>query len=180
MTHRACRPRTRTGHLTAAGPVTPTRSRDRWGRAETERTALGEALVMRRRTRGRFPPPPPRGSPRKHGFVSPNPVLRENPQLSHVGPGRTTGPYVGLRLSVGLATFSACPVAARAGPLDALPDRGSPPPRAGAVAPGGSAFLEHPDGVGAYAVVLHGGRGRVRLQELLEVLDGGSLEDQTD
>src|ERR687885_630111 len=59
MTHRACRPRTRTGHLTAAGPVTPTRSRERWGRAETERTALGEALVLRRRTRVRFPPPPP-------------------------------------------------------------------------------------------------------------------------
>src|SRR4051794_38054657 len=61
MTHRACRSRARTGHLTATGPVTPTRSRDRWGRAETQRTALGEALVIRRRTRVRFPPPPPRG-----------------------------------------------------------------------------------------------------------------------
>src|SRR3954447_23401397 len=59
MTHRACRSRARTGHLTATGPVTPTRSRDRWGRAETQRTALGEALVIRRRTRVRFPPPPP-------------------------------------------------------------------------------------------------------------------------
>src|SRR3954447_15932580 len=58
MTHRACRSRARTGHRTATGPVTPTCSWDRWGRAETERTALGEALVMRRRTRVRFPPPP--------------------------------------------------------------------------------------------------------------------------
>src|SRR3954452_12513719 len=61
MTHRACRSRARTGHLTATGPVTPTRSRDRWGRAEAQRTALGEALVLRRRTRVRFPPPPPLG-----------------------------------------------------------------------------------------------------------------------
>src|ERR671932_1423419 len=59
MTHRARRSRARQGHLTATGPVTPTCSWDRWGRAETERTALGEALVMRRRTRVRFPPPPP-------------------------------------------------------------------------------------------------------------------------
>src|ERR671927_1830736 len=58
MTHRARRSRARAGHQTATGPVTPTRPRDRWGRAETERTALGEALVMRRRTRVRFPPPP--------------------------------------------------------------------------------------------------------------------------
>src|SRR3954452_2259853 len=138
MTHCTYRSRVRAGHQTAAGPVTPTCSRDRWGRAETQRTALGEALIVLRRTRVRFPPPPHRGSPRKHGFVSPNPALRENPQLSHVGPGRTTGPYVGLRLSVRLATFSACPVAVRAmaGPLGALPDRGSPPPRAGAVVPG--------------------------------------------
>src|SRR5829696_7891870 len=60
MAHRADRSRIRTGHPTATGPVTPTCSWDRWGRAETERTALGEALVMRRRTRVRFPPPPPR------------------------------------------------------------------------------------------------------------------------
>src|SRR3954454_11579563 len=64
MTHRACRSRARAGHLTATGPVTPTRLRDRWGRAEAKWTALGEALVLRRRTRVRFPPPPPWGSPR--------------------------------------------------------------------------------------------------------------------
>src|SRR3954470_10772711 len=61
MTHCTYRSRVRVGHQTATGPVTPTCSWDRWGRAETERTALGEALVMRRRTRVRFPPPPPRG-----------------------------------------------------------------------------------------------------------------------
>src|SRR5436305_14447307 len=59
MTHRARRSRARTGHRTATGPVTPTRPRDRWGRAEAKWTALGEALVLRRRTRVRFPPPPP-------------------------------------------------------------------------------------------------------------------------
>src|SRR4051794_36255456 len=59
MTHCTYRSRVRVGHQTATGPVTPTCSWDRWGRAETERTALGEALVMRRRTRVRFPPPPP-------------------------------------------------------------------------------------------------------------------------
>src|SRR4051812_28734410 len=62
MTHCTYRSRVRVGHQTATGPVTPTCSWDRWGRAETERTALGEALVMRRRTRVRFPPPPPPGS----------------------------------------------------------------------------------------------------------------------
>jgi hypothetical protein len=59
MTHCARRSRARVGHQTATGPVTPTRSHERWGRAETARTALGEALVMHRRTRVRFPPPPP-------------------------------------------------------------------------------------------------------------------------
>src|SRR3982750_2915299 len=59
MTHCTYRSRVRAGHQTVTGPVTPTCSWDRWGRAETERTALGEALVMRRRTRVRFPPPPP-------------------------------------------------------------------------------------------------------------------------
>src|SRR3954452_21859885 len=69
MTHRARRSRARQGHRTATGPVTPTCSWDRWGRAETERTALGEALVMRRRTRVRFPPPPPpQGSWRNAGI----------------------------------------------------------------------------------------------------------------
>src|SRR3954464_674828 len=77
MTHRACRSRARTGHLTATGPVPPTRSRDRWGRAETQRTALGEALVIRRRTRVRFPPPPPWGFPRKPGIYFPKPGLEE-------------------------------------------------------------------------------------------------------
>ena len=61
MTHRARRSRARTGHRTATGPVTPACPCDRWGRAETQRTALGEALDWRRRTRVRFPPPPPRG-----------------------------------------------------------------------------------------------------------------------
>jgi hypothetical protein len=42
-----------------AGPVTPTRSRDRRGRVEAQRAALGEALTRRRRTRVRFPAPPP-------------------------------------------------------------------------------------------------------------------------
>src|ERR671921_310204 len=59
MTHFTHRSRVRAGHPTATGPVAPTCSWDRWGRAEAQRTALGEALVMRRRTRVRFPPPPP-------------------------------------------------------------------------------------------------------------------------
>src|ERR1700712_3914695 len=59
MTHCTHRSRVRAGHQTVTGPVTPTCSWDRWGRAETRRTALGEALVLRRRTRVRFPPPPP-------------------------------------------------------------------------------------------------------------------------
>src|SRR5829696_8681205 len=58
MTHCACRSRARTGHLTATGPATSTCLHDRWGRVEATQTALGEALVMRRRTRVRFPPPP--------------------------------------------------------------------------------------------------------------------------
>src|SRR5919112_1356136 len=58
MTHCTHRSRMRAGHLTATGPVTPTCSWDRWGRAETQRTALGEALIVLRRTRVRFPPPP--------------------------------------------------------------------------------------------------------------------------
>src|SRR6476469_1626907 len=53
MTHCARRSRARAGHLTATGPVTPTCSHDRWGRVEAARTALGEALVLRRRTRVR-------------------------------------------------------------------------------------------------------------------------------
>src|SRR3954452_11331432 len=93
MTHRACRSRARTGHLTATGPVTPTRSRDRWGRAETQRTALGEALVIRRRTRVRFPPPPPWVLPESLGSISRNQAWK-NPRLNHVGPGLTTGPHV--------------------------------------------------------------------------------------
>jgi hypothetical protein len=88
MTHCAHRLRVRAGHLTATGPVTPACSHDRWGRAEAARTALGEALVMRRRTRVRFPPPPPRGSPRKAGFVSPNPVIEEKPRSTPVSPRR--------------------------------------------------------------------------------------------
>ena len=75
MTHCTHRSRVRVGHQTATGPVTPTCSWDRWGRAETERTALGEALVLRRRTRVRFPPPP-------------------HPSSTRVGPGQPTGPHV--------------------------------------------------------------------------------------
>src|SRR3954451_25025742 len=59
MTHCTYRSRVRAGHQTVTGPVTPTCSWDRWGRAETQRTALGEALIVLRRTRVRFPPPPP-------------------------------------------------------------------------------------------------------------------------
>src|SRR4051812_33778552 len=59
MTHCTRRSRERAGHQTVTGPVTPTCLHDRWGRVEATRTALGEALVMRRRTRVRFPPPPP-------------------------------------------------------------------------------------------------------------------------
>src|SRR3954453_20284470 len=105
MTHRACRPRTRTGHLTAAGPVTRTRSRDRWGRVETERTALGEALVMRRRTQVRFPQPPRRGSPRKPGFVSPNPALGKTRLLTPVPQSRARSSYRYLRASSGLTSL---------------------------------------------------------------------------
>src|SRR3954447_5906262 len=72
MTHRARRSRARAGQQTATGPVTPTRPWDRWGRAEAQRTALGEALVLRRRTRVRFPPPPPRGLRRFRGDSSQN------------------------------------------------------------------------------------------------------------
>src|SRR3954469_21455860 len=78
MTHCARRSRARVGHQTVTGPVTPTCLHDRWGRVEATRTALGEALVMRRRTRVRFPPPPP-------------------PLFHHVGPGQPTGPYVRVR-----------------------------------------------------------------------------------
>src|SRR3954465_4127395 len=72
MTHCARRSRARVGHPTVTGPVTPTCPQDRWGRAEAVRTALGEALVMRRRTRVRFPPPPPRGLRRLCGDPSQN------------------------------------------------------------------------------------------------------------
>src|SRR6476659_2730774 len=59
MTHCVRRSRAFAGHRTVTGPVTPTCLHDRWGRVEAVQTALGEALVMRRRTRVRFPPPPP-------------------------------------------------------------------------------------------------------------------------
>src|SRR5881227_4483934 len=77
MTHCTCRSRVRAGHQTVTGPVTPTRSRDRWGRAETQRTALGEALVIRRRTRVRFPPPPPT----KGCWRNASPQVGEMPEL---------------------------------------------------------------------------------------------------
>src|SRR3954454_2559624 len=95
MTHCTHRSRVRAGHLTATGPVTPTCSWDRWGRAETERTALGEALVLRRRTRVRFPPPPPtqRFSPKACDLV-PGGRLERTYSSNHVGLGRRTGPYV--------------------------------------------------------------------------------------
>src|SRR5687767_9383852 len=73
MTHCAYRSRVRVGHQTATGPATPTRSHERWGRVEALRTALGEALVMHRRTRVRFPPPPP---PRGLGEM-PGPTVGE-------------------------------------------------------------------------------------------------------
>jgi hypothetical protein len=60
MTHCAHRSRVRAGHQTVTGPVTSTCLHDRRGRVEATQSALGEALVMRRRTRVRFPPPPPR------------------------------------------------------------------------------------------------------------------------
>src|SRR5215208_1538288 len=84
MTHCACRSRVRVGHQTATGPATPTCSHDRWGRVEAERTALGEALVMRRRTRVRFPPPPPRGP-----GEMPGPLLAKSrvPPRTAVAPG---------------------------------------------------------------------------------------------
>src|SRR3954451_20794937 len=82
MTHRACRSRARAGHLTATGPVTPSCPQDRWGRAEARWTALGEALVMRRRTRVRFPPPPPQGLRRFRGDSSQN---DEPPRTSRSG-----------------------------------------------------------------------------------------------
>src|SRR5205807_1578421 len=53
------------------GPVTPTRSRDRWGRVETQRAALGEALARRRRTRVRFPAPPLQDHRRRNRKVAP-------------------------------------------------------------------------------------------------------------
>src|SRR6185437_16715723 len=61
--HLGDRSRVTEGHLTAAGPVTPACSEDRWGRVETPRAAPGEALSNRRRTRVRFPPPPHLGTP---------------------------------------------------------------------------------------------------------------------
>src|ERR671932_532919 len=90
MTHRARRSRARTGHRTATGPVTPTCSRDRWGRAETERTALGEALVMRRRTRVRFPPPPPTPVPPRRARPA-NRALRASPPPLATPPLTTSG-----------------------------------------------------------------------------------------
>src|SRR3954454_6348279 len=96
MTHRACRSRARTGQLTATGPVTSTCLHDRWGRVEATQTALGEALAIRRRTRVRFPPPPPTNQevlPESLGSF-PETRLGKNPQLNHVGPGLTTGPHV--------------------------------------------------------------------------------------
>src|SRR3954468_4090310 len=98
MTHCTYRSRVRVGHQTATGPVTPTCSWDRWGRAETERTALGEALVLRRRTRVRFPPPPPLGfSPRSRIRLTEIRV-QEEPAGHPVGSGRTTGLHGRLRL----------------------------------------------------------------------------------
>src|SRR4051812_45046181 len=112
MTHCAYRSRARVGHPTATGPATPTRSHERWGRVEATRTALGEALVMRRRTRVRFPPPPPQGlgempgsSWRKAGATAdsggPGFVLSgwsSHAQAALPGPQSSTSPsQVGLR-----------------------------------------------------------------------------------
>src|SRR3954463_11857119 len=88
MTHCTLRSRERAGHQTVTGPVTPTCLHDRWGRAEATRTALGEALVMRRRTRVRFPPPPPLcespGRSPTGALVRPRPVPR--PQSGEPAP----------------------------------------------------------------------------------------------
>src|SRR4051794_7135454 len=83
MTHCAYRSRARVGHHTATGPATPTRSHERWGRVEATRTALGEALVMRRRTRVRFPPPP-HNTPTPGSWRHARPLVGEKP-----GPPRT-------------------------------------------------------------------------------------------
>src|SRR3954469_2869887 len=96
MTHCAYRSRVRVGHPSATGPVTSTCLHDRWGRAEATQTALGEALVIHRRTRVRFPPPPPTHPgvlPENLGSF-PETQVGENRQLNHVGPGQTTGPHV--------------------------------------------------------------------------------------
>jgi hypothetical protein len=107
MTHCACRSRARAGHQTVTGPVTSTCLHDRRGRAEATQTALGEALVMHRRTRVRFPPPPPRGLRRLCGDPSQN---DEPPRTARLGavccragsvggtsPGRGAHATLGLR-----------------------------------------------------------------------------------
>src|SRR3954453_3119012 len=105
MTHRACRSRARTGQLTATGPVTSTCLHDRWGRVEATQTALGEALAIRRRTRVRFPPPPPRGlgempgpllaksrgPPRAAGAPGSSPSRAVARRLVHAKPASATG-----------------------------------------------------------------------------------------
>jgi hypothetical protein len=63
VTYRPRRSRAWTGQLTATGPVTPACVQDRWGRVAARHTAPGEALLRRRRTRVRFPPPPPSWKP---------------------------------------------------------------------------------------------------------------------
>src|SRR3954447_6717610 len=97
MTHRACRSRARTGQLTATGPVTSTCLHDRWGRVEATQTALGEALAIRRRTRVRFPPPPPTAMSRDtvHRCLATSFTL--GPVVGSPGSGRGSGPGVVVR-----------------------------------------------------------------------------------
>src|SRR3954452_7866088 len=93
MTHRACRSRARTGQLTATGPVTSTCLHDRWGRVEATQTALGEALAIRRRTRVRFPPPPPtKGSWRN----ARTPCWRKGPVAAADSGGHRPSSYLGV------------------------------------------------------------------------------------
>src|SRR3954468_512349 len=93
MTHRACRSRARTGHLTATGPVT--RLVRAIGGAEQRRSELrsekpwsyveGRGFDSRHLHHGFFP---------KAWDPFTETRLGKNPQLNHVGPGLTTGPHV--------------------------------------------------------------------------------------
>jgi hypothetical protein len=117
MTHCTCRSRARAGHPTATGPVTSTCSHDRRGRAEATRTALGEALVMRRRTRVRFPPPPPTHHPTRGLRTSCGALRRTTNRPGPQGPGRSCCRAVISRPDVGVT-----------GSYQELPTPPAPPP----------------------------------------------------